>query len=154
MTDSRSQANKNPFVPGKPSDTHTWGGVTNPAPSLRNSLNPTEFARLQKLAEEDTDAGHAAQSRISNALTETANIQSATTNDVIFELANDPDYKPNSLSALNNSTYRFKLYMTSEHELITGAGNATYKSVIETLDSLPKVTIAQSGVTAGFNIKD
>ncbi|CAM6053900.1 unnamed protein product [Sphagnum tenellum] len=44
--------------------------------------------------------------------------------------------------------------MTTEHDLVVGAGSSvsTVQQLYSSLNSLPQVTIAESGVTAGFNI--
>lgn len=64
-------------------------------------------------------------------------------------------YYPNVLSDLYNYTYHFKFYVTSEEDLVlTAKERPTLPELNTILDGLHKVVIAESGVTAGFNIKE
>ena len=83
-----------------------------------------------------------------------ANISDVQNQSLLDVLANGT-YDDNLLDAVNNPAYKFRLYLTSEHELVTSAtSNQQYDDLLKTLDALPQIVIAESGVTAGFNIRD
>lgn len=70
-------------------------------------------------------------------------------------IENDALYYPNVLSDLYNYTYHFKFYVTSEEDLVQAAPERpSIDQLHKILEDLPKIIIAESGVTAGFNIKD
>lgn len=58
------------------------------------------------------------------------------------------DWLPNVLNSYNNVTYSFKLYIVKLQDGLTTT------QTIDLIDSAPKVILAQSGVTAGYNIKE
>lgn len=62
------------------------------------------------------------------------------------------DYLPNELSKLHMPTYKFKLFMTDERDLFTGAADKSLQSLYAKLDSMPQAILAETGATAGFNI--
>ncbi len=99
------------------------------------------------------------QSRISaNAAATSASNQAdldSTTNDSLYSLVSDDQYySPNILNSVRNPAYKVKLFLTTEHELVEEAATADIKSLYAALDNLPKIVVAESGVTAGFNITD
>ena len=57
---------------------------------------------------------------------------------------------PNALDQYANYTYHIKFWMTSDSqaEAVSSSGNKSY------IDNIPKVVIAESGVTVGFNIQE
>lgn len=73
----------------------------------------------------------------------------------LLETDDEKVYAPNVLSNLYNYTYHFKFYVTSEEDLVVTAGRQPSLDQLHTLlENIPKIVIAESGVTAGFNIKD
>lgn len=68
-------------------------------------------------------------------------------------LAEDGDtYIPNPLNEFEQIAYNFKLVMVSDSDFLTSTKNS--EDAIAAYDDLPKVILAETGVTAGFNIKD
>ena len=79
----------------------------------------------------------------------------AAVNNSLYALLNDnKNFSPNALNTLQQVAYHWRFFMTTEHELITTAGTADINAMFNTLDSIPKAIIAESGVTVGFNIGD
>lgn len=68
------------------------------------------------------------------------------------EIMNGDDFLQNELSSLHVPTYKFKLFMTDERDLFVGAKVGSLQNLYAKLDSMPQAIIAESGVTAGFNI--
>jgi len=82
-------------------------------------------------------------------------VQEITNEQLAQLIENESNYFPNSLSSLYNYAYHFKFYLTSEEDLVVSAGKQPdLNNLHKILDSLPKVIIAESGVTTGFNIKE
>jgi hypothetical protein len=151
--DSGKDVNLRPFVPGSntTSTSHTWAAVTPPSVTRVDGkvLTDQQLADLTKRAE--TDAG--ASEKLAKVNGAVSNFAAGVRNEAIATLLDDDsNFIPNSLSALYNPTYHFRLFMTTEHELVQGA--QTQNNLTETLDRIPQITIAESGVTAGFNITD
>lgn len=98
----------------------------------------------------NTPSGFAPNSPQANAATAQSNL-----NNSLMSILNDPtQFSENALNDLRQPSYHFKLFMTTEHELITGANSGSLTDLYSTLDSLPQAIIAESGVTAGFNISE
>jgi len=57
--------------------------------------------------------------------------------------------KPNPLDPFNNYTYHLKFWVTTEKNTETIADTSKHA-----VDNIPKIVIAESGVTAGFNIRE
>ncbi len=71
-------------------------------------------------------------------------------------LDKDTGYYPNYLNGFFNVAYHIKFFMVSPETFQNGLGTigeASASKVAESLDSAQKVVIAESGVTAGINIK-
>lgn len=68
-------------------------------------------------------------------------------------LAEDGEhYYPNPINEFEQVAYNFKLVMVSDSDFLTS--NRDSEDAIEAYDALPKVILAETGVTAGFSIKD
>lgn len=71
-----------------------------------------------------------------------------------------PFFIGNPLNDYINYTYKFKLFMTQDQDFLAKLyegdqqGEMPVSKVFEALDNTRQVVIAQSGVTAGYNIKD
>lgn len=70
------------------------------------------------------------------------------------EIMAGDDFLPNELSSLHVPTYKFKLFMTDERDLFTGAPNGSLQSLYAKLDQMPQAILAETGATAGFNISN
>lgn len=68
------------------------------------------------------------------------------------EIMEGDDFLPNELSSLQLPTYKFKLFMTDERDLFTGARVGSLQNLYAKLDSMPQAILAETGATAGFNI--
>ncbi len=68
------------------------------------------------------------------------------------EIMDGDDFLPNELSKLHLPTYKFKLFMTDERDLFTGARAGSLQNLYAKLDSMPQAILAETGATAGFNI--
>ncbi len=169
--DARTQALSNPFVP----DTNTNAlASTFPTTSVSSdSFTPHTYSEMDALPGSDSTGSSTATltpsgvTTIPPAANGTTTISNETTNALIQILNDETNYVPNILSSLRNPTYHFRLFMTTEHELLLNTQQTTsttsadasnesdaLQSLYETLDGLPKATIAESGVTAGFCITD
>lgn len=138
---------KRPFVPG------VGNTSTPPTPTPTPTINRTpaiDWARADPdIAVLKSDPG---QTEDAGKYTEGLTTVGEATNEALMTLLNSDDYSPNILSGLRQPNHRFKLFMTTEHELMTTAAQADQKKIYDALDKLPQITIAQTGVTAGFNI--
>jgi len=146
--DSGKQANSRPLIPD---DT--------PAPSRINNVpvagGTTPSYSLMDTLPSTGEIAPSGQQQTANGITSTATGNTtvgAATNKALLEILNDDNYDLNALSSTRQPSYHFRLFMTTEHELVTGAGSDDITSLYNTLKSIPNVTIAESGVTAGFNI--
>jgi hypothetical protein len=69
------------------------------------------------------------------------------------ELAADDEwYKPNPLNRYLNAAYHFRFCMASDSDFLSAQNGGG--SLIDAYDDVAKVVLAESGVTAGFNIKE
>lgn len=154
--DSRTQANNRPYVPGTTNPTTATTPITNTTPAT--TAPNTATASMDRL---NTEGGQEIDNvltgmRTANSATDAAavsQIKAAQQDAALYSLLEDDDYDENVLNALHNPTYHFKLYMTTERELVTDAASSDVATIYQTLDKLPKVVLAESGVTAGFNIQ-
>jgi hypothetical protein len=135
-----AQVNNRPFVPN---------AAPAPAPVVATGANPAINPSSQGLT---SDVPYVAPSPATDAtLTTLGDVE----NQALTQVLESTDYQlPNPLSALRNPAYRFRLFMTTEHDLLESGSVNTVADLHAVLDKLPQVTIAQSGVTAGFNIRD
>jgi hypothetical protein len=137
-----------PFVPG--SGTTTTSNSSTTAPSTINNAPISRWATADdNVAVITPDPG---QTEDSGKYTQGLSTVGEATNEALMQLLNSDDYLPNKLSEYRQPMYRFRLFMTTEHELLTSAGTGDLSSLYKALDAIPQITIAQSGVTAGFNI--
>jgi hypothetical protein len=156
MTDIRKQVNQRPFVP---SSTHDYGKLANATTATNTSrVQPTSVADSLPSLDDIAKKRKAAEAGDEKAKEEVAQVEgkardvvSGEINEALYEILDgDKGFLPNSLSAHYTPTYHFKLFMTIEQELVTSA--KTQSEMVKALDAMPKVVIAESGVTAGFNI--
>lgn len=68
------------------------------------------------------------------------------------EIMDGDDFVLNPLSDLSSATYKIKLFMTAQREVVTKAKVNSIQAIYSAIDSLPQAILAESGVTAGFNI--
>lgn len=135
-----------PFVPGSGNTT-----TSTPATSTINNVPAQEaWATADRgVAVLKADPG---QTEDAGKYTQGLGTVGEATNEALMSLLNSNEYLTNRLSDLRQPMYRFRLFMTTEHELTTSAKSGDLKNLYDALDKIPSITIAQSGVTAGFNI--
>lgn len=156
MTISPSKkANSNPYIPGV-NDTATVAPAAGDGTLGGNNINNHDKDRPVTLTEKPTNyptnEPDAAHGYIANtaSLTTVGEYQ----NQALMDMLNSNDYDLNMLNSLRQPAYKFRLFLTTEHDLIVGAKVSNITEMYKTLDSIPQVTIAESGVTAGFNIQE
>lgn len=138
-----TQSNTDGFVPVIPSTgTPQQTPKTAPIPAKMDPI-PVTVGDIQKSLANKPETPTHQQATLDNV-----------NNSIKSLLEDNSYYDPNPLNNLRQPTYKFKLYMTTEHDLLGAQKTTTIDDMLKILDSLPKVTIAESGVTAGFNIKD
>lgn len=158
MTISPSKkANSNPLIPGvndtiaaKPvvvSDGTLGGNTINNHAKDSPPVTLTEKPTKYPTNEPDAEHGYIANTA---SLTTVGEYQ----NQALMDMLNSDDYDLNMLNSLRQPAYKFRLFMTTEHELVLGAKKSSITELYKTLDSIPQVTIAESGVTVGFNIQE
>ncbi len=152
MIDNRTNRNSRPFVPGD--DTTLAGGpstVASPTASQTGAASHN-WSAMENLP----SSAPVTPKRDANDTPEDAEVETfgdAQNSALMTLLKDESNYLPNILSDYRQPMYKFRLFMTTEHEIVTGAGDASLSSLYQTIDKLPQVTIAESGVTAGFNIQ-
>jgi hypothetical protein len=79
--------------------------------------------------------------------------QLAQNNAISRLLEDESNFLPNVLSEMPMSNYRFRLFMTTERDIMDRVTSYDTQEIYKIIDAIPKITIAETGVTAGINIE-
>ncbi len=112
--------------------------VTTAAPSTVQAQIPVDVA---KQAEIDSQKQR-----------EAARLQQLENVAVASLLEDDKNFQSNVLSDIPMSNYHFRLFMTIEKDIVEAAGSYDTQTIYQAIDTMPKIIIAETGVTAGLNI--
>ena len=134
-------------------------GVTTPS----TQASPTAYSdqqiqalQLQSKAGNQSATAALSAANITNTTVDQAQVDAdkrQAVNSAFEQLLNNDDiYVLNSLSQVRQPTYKFKLFMTQDIDPTLNVKSLA--DIIKAVDSFPQAIIAESGVTAGFNIKE
>lgn len=98
----------------------------------------------------DVDGGSPSEEEAARAAREDQNKRDTVA--TLMDIMNADDFLPNELSALHLPAYRIKLFMTAQVEVVKKAQINSIAELYKAIDELPQAILAESGVTAGFNI--
>lgn len=76
-------------------------------------------------------------------------------NNVLNGLLDDSRFNGNPLNDFFNPTYNFRLFAINDADIVNSMGNPNNSAaMLAAIETIPQITLAQSGVTAGYVIKD
>ena len=134
-----------------PSDEYVPTGAQVVIPIQRNVTNqpPTRTAG----GEDAVAAANQSESEVDEAERQRQEgVRQVATVAALKEIMEGDDFLPNELSKLQLPTYKFKLFMSDERDLFTGARVGSLQNLYAKLDTMPQAILAETGATAGFNI--
>lgn len=153
MIDNRTNRNSRPFVPSEESALPAGPSTVATSPTASSGGAASHnWAAMENLP---SNAPVTPQKTVKDT-PEDSQVETfgdAQNSAIMQLLADDSNYVTNILNDYRQPMYKFRLFMTTEKEIVTGSGDGSLKTLYETIDKLPQVTIAESGVTAGFNIQ-
>jgi hypothetical protein len=155
--DQEKQTLLRPYVPQSNSAalTHNWNTLSSfeePTP-----LKQSETHRYEALVSKDQlavlDAKAVVPQTQSTYVTQADAVVENTSDMLRAELETEEGFIENILSRYPSYAYKFRLFMTNEIDIALRAKTGTEANLYNALDELNQYTLAESGVTAGFNIK-